>query len=102
MSSPPVRLHLCSSPSPRLRRRSCPARRARSWHWVEDPVRLGATLVADEDHPSAPVVKLLWVRMHAFNVRHAAESPEIMHIRLGVVPGLERRFFGDAPSERPI
>ena len=46
--------------------------------WIEQTVRLGARLVADEDGAPAPVIELLQVRSRQLHVRDAAKRAQVL------------------------
>jgi hypothetical protein len=53
-------------------------------------VRIGAALIADEDHLEATVLKLLQVRRCVPHIHDALECPEVVHHWLPPLPHLKR------------
>ena len=70
--------------------------------WVIYPVCFGSRLIADEDHGSAAIVKLLRVWTGNLDMDHAPEDPQVMYRRCGPIPQLVWRSPAGASRRRPV
>jgi hypothetical protein len=65
-------------------------------------VRLGATLIEDEDHLAATVLQLFQVRCRVLHIHDAPEGPEVVHHQLPPMPYLEWSHAINAFHRTPV